>query len=155
MYLRVILRLLLFGSAGAALLPELLQSVFQLSLLLPHLPQSLSMLSVHRLQLVLQLQLLRRQLPQPGCLAPTHCLQLLHTHAHRDKRQTMYSKGWGFVVDELGVIKLNWNILLSALAFTFTGHYNKASFFSQEHKIADTQLVHLPGSIPISSELPI
>jgi len=78
-YLRVVLRLLFLGLAGTALLPELLKSVFQLSLLLPHLPQSLSMLSVHRLQLVLQLQLLRRQLPQPGRLAPAHCLQLLHT----------------------------------------------------------------------------
>ncbi len=134
MYLRVILRLLLFGSAGAALLPELLQSVFQLSLLLPHLPQSLSMLSVHRLQLVLQLQLLRRQLPQPGCLAPTHCLQLLHTHAHRDKRQTMYSKGRGFVVDESGVIKLNWNILLSALAFTFTVTITRSLSFHRSTK---------------------
>lgn len=54
-------------------------------------------------------------LPRPRALPPAPT----HTRTSRHASNNLWQRS-GFVVDELRVIKLNWNILHSALAFTFT-----------------------------------
>lgn len=89
--------------------------------------------------------------PRPHELPPAPT----HTCTSRHASNNVWQRS-GFVVDESRVIKLNGNILHSALAFTFT-LYNKVPLFSQDPQksFSDAQLVHLPGSDQTSSELSI